>query len=72
MLTKSPGILMKKHSRKPFRKVISMIYENPVREILQITALERRFYSSSTLTGSPVSIDLLHAMVKLTDLNASA
>ena len=29
-------------------------------------------YSSSTLTGTPSSMDLLHAMVKETDLNASA
>ena len=29
-------------------------------------------YSSSTLTGLPVAMDSLHAMVKETDLNASA
>jgi len=29
-------------------------------------------YTSSTFTGRPVSMDLLHAMVNATDLNASA
>lgn len=30
-----------------------------------------RNYSSSTLTGLPVAMDSLHAMVNATDLNAS-
>ena len=42
------------------------------------TYLRKRFslrnfdYSSSTLIGLPVAMDSLHAMVKETDLNASA